>query len=172
MTVLSEHIWDYVIILKKNAMSLQCRYLCKFPASSILSSVVPQFSAQCGAGGTPWGQGVLSCFRWKLHPPSQAWPLLSTSNRGEIAIAKCGNCAMSNMLWSYGNRRQYNNRPWLETTDQRNIKRIGPHFPEVISKKKLSRTCHHCRHIRWIRLWQIVYTAYDQISLCVFVFAT
>ena len=91
MTVLSEHVWDYEIILKKNVMSLQCRYLCKFPASSILSSTVPQFSAQGGAGGTPWGPGVLSCFRWKLHPPSQAWPLLSTSNRGEIAIAKCGN---------------------------------------------------------------------------------
>ena len=27
---------------------------------------------------------------WKLHPSSQAWPLLSTSNRGETAIAKCG----------------------------------------------------------------------------------
>ena len=91
MTVLSEHVWDYEIILKKNAMSLQCRYLCKFPASSILSSTVPQFSAQGCAGGTPWGPRVLSCFRWKLHPPSQAWPLLSTSNRGEIAIAKCGN---------------------------------------------------------------------------------
>ena len=101
MTVLSEHVWDYVIILKKNAMSLQCRYLCKFPASSILSSVVPQFSAQGGAGGTPWGPGVLSCFRWKLHPPSQAWPLLSTSNRGEIAIAKCGN-------WTLRNKPQWN----------------------------------------------------------------
>ena len=59
MTVVSEHVWDYEIILKKNAMSLQCRYLCKFPASSILSSTVPQFSAQGGAGGTPWGPGVL-----------------------------------------------------------------------------------------------------------------
>ena len=28
---------------------------------------------------------------WKLHPSSQAWPLLSTSNRGETGIAKCGN---------------------------------------------------------------------------------
>ena len=41
MTVLSEHVWDYEIFLKKNAMSLQCRYLCKFPAYSILSSAVP-----------------------------------------------------------------------------------------------------------------------------------
>ena len=37
--------------------------------------------------------GARSCFRWKLHPSSQAWPLLSTSNRGETAIAKCGNLA-------------------------------------------------------------------------------
>ena len=59
---------------------------CKFPASSMFSS-----AAQGDAGGTPWGPGALSCFRGKLHPPSQAWPLLSTSNRGEIAIAKCGN---------------------------------------------------------------------------------
>ena len=96
MAALSEHVWDYEIILKKNAMSLQCRYLCKFPVSSLLSSAVPQFSVQGGADGTPWGPGVISCFRWKLHPPSQAWPLLSTSNRGEIAIAKCGNY---NYLW-------------------------------------------------------------------------
>ena len=35
--------------------------------------------------------GASSCFRWKLRPSSQAWPLLSTSNRGETVIAKCGN---------------------------------------------------------------------------------
>ena len=36
--------------------------------------------------------GGRSRFRWKLYLSSQAWPLLSTSNRGETAIAKCGNC--------------------------------------------------------------------------------
>ena len=36
--------------------------------------------------------GARSRFRWKLHPSSQAWPLLFTSIRGETAIAKCGNC--------------------------------------------------------------------------------
>ena len=35
--------------------------------------------------------GAKSRFRWKLHPSSQAWPLLFASNRGETAIAKCGN---------------------------------------------------------------------------------
>ena len=34
---------------------------------------------------------VMVTFRWKLHTSSQAWPLLSTFNRGETAIAKCGN---------------------------------------------------------------------------------
>ena len=36
-------------------------------------------------------RGIRSCFCWKLHPSSQAWPLLSTSNHGETAIAKCRN---------------------------------------------------------------------------------
>ena len=39
--------------------------------------------------------GAKSRFRWKLYPSSQAWPLLSTSNHGETAIAKCGNCGLS-----------------------------------------------------------------------------
>ena len=62
-------------------MLLQCSYSCKFPAS-ILSST-----------GWRWRypMGARSRFHWKLHPSSQAWPLLSTSNRGETAIAKCGN---------------------------------------------------------------------------------
>ena len=37
MTIWSEHVWDE-IIFKKNAMSLQRRYLCKFPTSSMFSS--------------------------------------------------------------------------------------------------------------------------------------
>ena len=102
LSVLSDNDWEDEIILKKNAMSLQCRYLCKFPARSILSSAVPQFSAQGGTCGTPWGPGVLSCFRWNLHPPSQAWPLFSTSNRGGIAIAKCGNLITSH-CWGLDN---------------------------------------------------------------------
>ena len=63
-------------------MLLQCSYSCKFPALSIFSSA-----------GWRWRYpvGARSRFLWKLHPSSQAWPLLSTSNRGETAIAKCGN---------------------------------------------------------------------------------
>ena len=67
-------------------------YLCIFPASSRLCFHRPlknSLHRVAGAGGTPLG--ARSCFRWKLHPSSQAWPLLSTSNRGETAIAKCGN---------------------------------------------------------------------------------
>ena len=41
MTIWSEHVWDYEIIFKKNAMSLQRRYLCKFLTSSIFSSATP-----------------------------------------------------------------------------------------------------------------------------------
>ena len=75
----SEHIWDFKKLLQKiNKMLSQCSYSCKFPASSIFSS------AECPVGAR-------SRFRWKLHPSSQAWLLLSTSNRGETAIAKCGN---------------------------------------------------------------------------------
>ena len=48
---------------------------------------------QGGASGTrdegAWAPR--SRFRQKLHPSSQAWPLLSASNRGETAIAKCPN---------------------------------------------------------------------------------
>ena len=36
MTILSQRVWDWEIILKKNAMLLPHRYLCKFPASSRL----------------------------------------------------------------------------------------------------------------------------------------
>ena len=35
--------------------------------------------------------GARSRFRWKLHPSSQAWPLLSTSNCRKTAIAICEN---------------------------------------------------------------------------------
>ena len=48
---------------------------------------------QGGASGTR-DEGAWeprSRFRQKLHPSSQAWPLLSASNRGETAIAKCPN---------------------------------------------------------------------------------
>ena len=64
MTVLSEHVWDYEIILKKNAMSLQCRYLCKFPASSMFSSAAPEFSAVLRGGQGPWAASAESC----THP--------------------------------------------------------------------------------------------------------
>ena len=64
---------------------LQCSYSCKFPASSIFSSPGWRWRYPIGAG---------SRFRWKLHPSSQAWPLLFTSNRGETAIAKCGNSSV------------------------------------------------------------------------------
>ena len=58
-------------------MLLQCSYSCKFPASSIFSSA-----------GWRWRYPMVarSRFRWKLHPSSQAWPLLSTSNHGETAM--------------------------------------------------------------------------------------
>ena len=42
--------------------------------------------------------GARSCFRWKLHPSSQASPLLSTSNRGETARANCGNCPQMSLI--------------------------------------------------------------------------
>ena len=46
--------------------------------------------------------GARSRFRWKLHPSSQAWPLLSTSNRGETAIAKCRNLGpLKPLHWPY-----------------------------------------------------------------------
>ena len=67
---------------EKNKMSLQCSYSCKFPASSKFSSAGWRWRYPVGARGR---------FRWKLHRSSQAWPLLSTSNRGETTIAKCGN---------------------------------------------------------------------------------
>ena len=35
--------------------------------------------------------GARSCFHWKLHPPNQACPLLSTSNHGQTANTKCVN---------------------------------------------------------------------------------
>ena len=43
-------------------MSLQRRYLCKFPVSSMFSSTAPELpvSAQSGAGDTPWGPGAAS----------------------------------------------------------------------------------------------------------------
>ena len=63
----------------------------------MFSSAAPEFSAQGGAGGTLWGP-ARSCFRWKLHPSSEAWPLLSTSNRGETAIDKCGNLRSHSMF--------------------------------------------------------------------------
>ena len=70
-------------------MLFQCSLSCKFPASSIFSSA-----------GWRWRypMGARSRFRWKLHPSSQAWPLLSTSNRGETAIAKCGNW-LRRVIW-------------------------------------------------------------------------
>ena len=47
-------------------------------------------------------RGARSFFHWKLHPSSQAWPLLSTSNCGETAIAKCGNWTPRNKLqWNF-----------------------------------------------------------------------
>ena len=41
MTIWSEHVWDSEFILRKNAMSLQRRYLCKFPTSSMFSAATP-----------------------------------------------------------------------------------------------------------------------------------
>ena len=69
-------------------MSLQCRYLCKFPSVLIGRSWI---TGICTKWRWWYSMGARSCFRWKLHPSSQAWPLLSTSNRGETTIAKCGN---------------------------------------------------------------------------------
>ena len=78
-------------------MLLQHRYLCKFLASSRLCFHRPlQNSLHRVALAVL--RGARSCFRWKLHPSSQAWPLLSTSNRRETAIAKCGNCNFLNSL--------------------------------------------------------------------------
>ena len=42
-------------------------------------------------------------FRWKLHASSQPWPLLFTPNRGETAIAKCGNLLRHIMMKCLGN---------------------------------------------------------------------
>ena len=53
-------------------------------------------TVQGGAGGTPLGPGR---FPWKLHPSSEAWPPISTSNRGETAIAKCPNIDSSSLTF-------------------------------------------------------------------------
>ena len=81
--------WHFARALKnhckvKKKMLLQCRHSCKFTASSMSSSAAPEWRWRYSAGAR-------SRFRWKLHPSSQTWPLLSTSNRRETAIAKCGN---------------------------------------------------------------------------------
>ena len=77
--LLSEHSWD----LKK---LLQKKIECCYNAAIHINFPHHLYSHQ------PSGPvGARSSFRWKLHPSSQAWPLLSTSNRGETAIAKCGN---------------------------------------------------------------------------------
>ena len=72
---------------------IPCRYrvtiYVNFPHYISLSLTHGSLCTQGGAGGTPWGPGR---FRWKLHPSSEAWPPISTSNRGETAIAKCPNC--------------------------------------------------------------------------------
>ena len=77
-------------------MLLQHRYLCKFPASSRLCFHRPLKNSLHRVALVVL-RGARSCFRWKLHPSSQAWPLLSTSNRGETAIAKCGNSFNSSL---------------------------------------------------------------------------
>ena len=73
---------------------IPCRYrvtiYVNFPHYISLSLTHGSLCTQGGAGGTPWGPGR---FRWKLHPSSEAWPPISTSNRGETAIAKCPNWA-------------------------------------------------------------------------------
>ena len=87
---------------------IPCRYrvtiYVNFPHYISLSLTHGSLCTQGGAGGTPWGPGR---FRWKLHPSSEAWPPISTSNRGETAIAKCPNWAVLNLchknqrLWLY-----------------------------------------------------------------------
>ena len=81
LLIIRTQLGSKIFLQKKNKMLLQCSYSCKFPASSIFSSA----DWRCR-----YPVVARSRFRWKLHPSSQAWPLLSTSNRGEIAIAKCG----------------------------------------------------------------------------------
>ena len=77
---------------------------CKFPASSISSSA-----------GWRWRYPVRarSRFRWKLHPFSQAWPLLSTSNRGETAIAKCGSYSSMTQLQRWCKLTAVGARAWI-----------------------------------------------------------
>ena len=72
----------------------------------MLPSAAPEYSVH-----TEWRwwypMEVRSRFRSKLPPSSQAWPLLSTSNRGETAIVKCGNCPLC---------RESNRSRWIPRT--------------------------------------------------------
>ena len=61
----------------------------KFAVVFLLEIKFPILTTTTQGGSTPFG--ARSCFHWKLHPSTQAWPLLSTSNCRETAIAKCGN---------------------------------------------------------------------------------
>ena len=81
---------------------IPCRYrvtiYVNFPHYISLLLTHGSLCTQGGAGGTPWGPGR---FRWKLHPSSEAWPPISTSSRGETAIAKCPNYdTFSLALWN------------------------------------------------------------------------
>ena len=115
---------------------LQCSYSCKFPASSIFSS----------AGWRWWHPvGARSCFRWKLHPSSQAWPLLPTSNRGETAIAKCGNSTSPTHCSSTGTRSTWLwNRPWFGgPVDTVSLRKSKSSWREPLHSE-LCRLCGNC----------------------------
>ena len=67
----------------------------QFRCSAAINVIIYVLIGHSGILCTGWhwrcSVGARSCFRWRLHPSIQAWPLLSTSNRGEAVIAKCGN---------------------------------------------------------------------------------
>ena len=72
--------------------NIQCRSSAAIHVnfSHYLRSHRPLRNTLCTQGGG-MSLKARSHFRWKLHPSIQAWPLLSTSNRGKTAIANCGN---------------------------------------------------------------------------------
>ena len=92
IALLSEHVWDLKLsyLKEKEKMHCSCSAAIYVNVPHHLCSHRPLRSL-CTRWCWPYSEGARSCFRWKLHPSSQAWPLLSTSNRGKTVIAKCGN---------------------------------------------------------------------------------
>ena len=111
-------------------MLFQCSLSCKFPASSIFSSAVWRWR---------YPMGARSRFCWKLHPSSQAWPLLSTSNRGETAIAKCGNSISSSGIWI---ELQFQFWNWIDPTLHAMAWHWTSHYPNQWWPEFVAIWCH------------------------------